>query len=122
VWSNMLGFKRHCEGGYLAVPEYDLALEIADNSLSMFDGQNLLHGVTPMRLTSDGAHRFTIVFYSLKGVWQCLPVDPTFRTSWCALFGIYLNPTDPGHFYLGGHSNRSALDCERLLHAGSIFR
>jgi hypothetical protein len=75
VWSNMLGFKRHCEGGYLAVPEYDIALEVADNSLSMFDGQNLLHGVTPMRLTSDEAHRFTIVFYSLKGMWQCLPVD-----------------------------------------------
>ncbi len=47
---------------------------------------------------------------------------PTFRTSRCALFRISLNPTNPGHFCLGGHFNRSALDCERLLHAGSIFR
>lgn len=73
VWSNMLGFKRYCQGGYLAVPEYDLGLEIRDNSLTMFDGQSLLHGVTPITLTRSDGHRFTIVFYSLKQMWQCLP-------------------------------------------------
>jgi hypothetical protein len=75
VWSNMLGFKYGVVGGYLNVPEYDLALEIADNSLTMFDGQGLLHGVTPFRSTRKGSYRFTVVYYALKALWQCK--DPT---------------------------------------------
>lgn len=75
VWSNMLGFKHGVVGGYLNVPEYDLALEIADNSLTMFDGQGLLHGVTPFRRIKRDAYRFTVVYYALKALWQCK--DPT---------------------------------------------
>lgn len=75
VWSNMLGFKHGITGGYLNVPEYDLALEIADNSLTMFDGQGLLHGVTPFRRTKRDAYRFTVVYYALRSLWECK--DPT---------------------------------------------
>ena len=71
VWSNMLGFKYGVTGGYLNVPEYGLALEIADNSLTMFDGQGLLHGVTPFQRTRRDSYRFTIVYYALKALWQC---------------------------------------------------
>lgn len=73
VWSNMLVFKQDIEGGYLAVPEYDVGFELKNNSLLMFDGQSLLHGVTPIRKLKKDAHRFSIVYYSLQKMWECLP-------------------------------------------------
>lgn len=75
VWSNMLAFKSRVGGGYLSVPEYELGFQISDRSLLMFDGQNLLHGVTPIHLQGAEAYRYTIVFYSLKQMWQCLTPD-----------------------------------------------
>lgn len=75
VWSLMLGFKRDVEEGYLVMPEYDLALEVADNSLSGFDGQVALHGVSPFRKRSRHAYRYTIVAYSKTGMWKCLSLD-----------------------------------------------
>jgi len=75
VWSGMLGFKRDVTGGYLAVPAYDLAVEVADGSLTLFDGQGLLHGVTPFVRTSPHAYRFTVVYYSLEQMWNCLPPE-----------------------------------------------
>src|SRR6185369_973882 len=81
VWSAMFGFKRHVEGGHLSVPELvdtdnrALGFEIADKSLLLFDGQGLLHGVTPIRKTRAEARRFTVVFYSLQQMWKCEPVE-----------------------------------------------
>lgn len=75
VYSNMVGFKKGVEGGHLAMPEYDIALAIADGSITFFDGQSILHGVTPIEYTREDAYRFTIVYYSLKGMWKCLPID-----------------------------------------------
>lgn len=72
VWSGMLGFRRDVTGGYLAVPEYDLGFEVADRSLLLFDGQGLLHGVTPFTKTSPHSYRFTVVYYSLDQMWRCL--------------------------------------------------
>lgn len=72
VWSNMLVFKHKVEGGHLAVPEYDACFELKNNSLLMFDGQSLIHGVTPIRKKSREGHRFSIVFYSLQQMWKCL--------------------------------------------------
>ena len=74
-WSLMLGYKHRVEGGYLVVPEYDLALEVADQSISCFDGQIALHGVTPFRRLGRGAYRYTIVYYAKAGMWRCLPTD-----------------------------------------------
>lgn len=73
VWSGMLGFKRDIAGGYLSVPAYDLSFEIADKSLLLFDGQGLLHGVTPFAKTSPQGYRLTMVYYSLASMWLCLP-------------------------------------------------
>ena len=75
VWSLMLGFKKDVEEGYLVMPEYDLALEVADNSLSGFDGQVALHGVSPFKKLSRHAYRYTIVAYSKTGMWKCLSLD-----------------------------------------------
>lgn len=73
VWSAMLGFKHDVRGGYLALPEYDVGLEIGDRTLTLFDGQGLLHGVTPFAKTSPHGYRFTVVYYSLDKMWLCLP-------------------------------------------------
>lgn len=72
VWSAMLVFKHHISGGYLAVPQYDLLFELKHNSLLMFDGQGLLHGVTPIRKRRADAFRYSVVYYSMQAMWQCL--------------------------------------------------
>ena len=75
VYSNMLAFKKHCKGGYLCMPEYRIALEIADNSCTFFDGQEILHGVTPFELIDQGGYRYTLVYYSLQQMWKCEEIN-----------------------------------------------
>lgn len=72
VFSIMLGLKKDIKGGYLHIPELKVNLKISNGSLSMFDGQRFVHGVTPMVGTSEKSYRFTIVFYSLVQMWNCL--------------------------------------------------
>jgi len=71
VWSAMIGFKDGVQGGHLAVPEYGLGFEIADGSLFLFDGQGLMHGVTPFMKQRPSGYRFTVVYYSLYQMWKC---------------------------------------------------
>jgi hypothetical protein len=73
VWSGMLGLRRDMTGGVLSIPVYDLALDVADKSLTLFDGQGLLHGVTPFSKASPYGYRFTVVYYSRERMWECLP-------------------------------------------------
>ena len=72
AWSAMIGMKKWIEGGYLIIPRYDIAIEIADSSLSLFDGQENIHGVTPIKKQNPLGERYTIVWYSLENMWQCL--------------------------------------------------
>jgi len=72
MMSNMVCFKRKVVGGYLAIPEYDLLLECADNTVVIFDGQKIMHGVTQIKHTADDSYRYTIVYYSLQQMWNCL--------------------------------------------------
>lgn len=74
VYSCMLVFKKDIRGGYLAMPEYDIGVELTDNSIFMFDGQSIMHGVTPIAYEGNNAHRFSVVYYSLQQIWQCLDV------------------------------------------------
>lgn len=71
TWNAMLTFKKDIEGGFLAVPELDVAFAVRDGTLSIFDAQGLLHGVTPFRKCSATAHRYTIVYYALAGMCLC---------------------------------------------------
>ena len=75
VASAMIGFRRGVNGGFLAMPEFGLAFQIAHNSLTIFDGQNILHGVTPIKSVSEDAFRFTAVYYSLQQMWNCKPLE-----------------------------------------------
>jgi hypothetical protein len=71
VASAMFAFKEDIEGGFLSVPEVGLGFACKDHSLTIFDGQALLHGVTPIKKLKQSATRFTVVFYSLKQLWNC---------------------------------------------------
>ncbi len=74
VYSNMVAFKHNIKGGFLAIPEYDVGIKIANRSVLLFDGQKILHGVTPIKRMAKDAYRYTIVYYTLKRMWKCEPV------------------------------------------------
>jgi hypothetical protein len=71
VWSAMFSFKDGIEGGNLCAPVLDMKFATNNNSVILFDGQGLLHGVTPIVKRRKDAKRFTIVYYSLKNMWSC---------------------------------------------------
>lgn len=73
--SNMVGFKRNIEGGRLCCPEYDVKFEISDSSLVIFNGQEILHGVTPIKKLSGNSYRHTVVYYTLQQMWNCGDVN-----------------------------------------------
>jgi len=74
VLSNMIVLKRGVAGGRLACPEYDVKFECDDNHVVIFDGQQILHGVTPIIKppgNSDSCYRYSVVYYSLEQMWNC---------------------------------------------------
>lgn len=75
VYSCMVVFKEDVQGGFLSVPDYGIGFQLPNNSIFLFDGQSVLHGVTPIKRQNEGGHRFSIVYYSLKRMWQCLEID-----------------------------------------------
>lgn len=75
VYSCMVVFKHKVKGGYLSMPEYNIGFECAHNTAMMFDGQESLHGVTPIKRESEMSRRYSIVYYSLRQIWNCLPLD-----------------------------------------------
>lgn len=79
TWSAMVCFREHCDGGRLALPEYDIKFEVGDKSLLLFNGQANVHGVTPIQRRRSGAYRYTVVYYSLKQLWHCLPPGDELR-------------------------------------------
>lgn len=75
VYSCMAVFKRDVRGGYLSLPEYGVGVSLPHNSVFMFDGQSVLHGVTPITKLNANAMRYSIVYYSLQQIWNCLPLS-----------------------------------------------
>ena len=75
VFSCMPVFKSGITGGHLALPEFGIGIELKNNSIFMFDGQGIMHGVTPIKYDSPLSYRYSIVYYSLKNIWQCLEID-----------------------------------------------
>lgn len=75
VLSNMVAFKKNMSGGRLVIPAYNIKLEIADGSLSVFDGQSILHGVSPFIKLNEKAYRYTVVYYTLEQMWKCETIN-----------------------------------------------
>lgn len=74
VWSAMIVLKHKIAEGYLAMPEYDVMCEVANHSIFYFDGQGILHGVTPIKKLAPDSRRFSLVYYSLQAMWNCQPL------------------------------------------------
>ena len=54
-------------GGYLNVPDYDMTIECADNSMICYPAWKNVHGVSPIIPHSEGGYRNSLIFYPLKG-------------------------------------------------------
>lgn len=70
-WSAMLGARKSCDGGWLHLVDYDVWLTIPNGSVTIFDGQSIMHGVSPFRLTHPSGHRFTCVWYAKRLIGKC---------------------------------------------------
>lgn len=75
VWSCMYAVASDCRGGHLAIPETGLGFSFESPALIMFDGQSLIHGVTPLEKRSKNAYRYSVVYYGLQQMRHCLPID-----------------------------------------------
>lgn len=73
TFSAMPVLRSHMAGGQLVVPELGYYLPTEDGTCVFFDGQSLLHGVTPITKLRRAAHRLSVVYYSEVKLWQCLP-------------------------------------------------
>ena len=72
-WSAMLTCREFCDGGYLHLADYDVWLALPNGSVSIFDGQSVLHGVSPFHLTKPQGHRYTSVYYAPSRMARCAP-------------------------------------------------
>lgn len=73
LWSAMYAFSFDTTGGELVVPELGLAFSFARPALILFDGAANIHGVTPIVRKSSMSYRYSIVFYAMKQLCNCLP-------------------------------------------------
>jgi hypothetical protein len=73
--SNVLILKDGIIGGELVFPEYGFAIAQDDSYLSIFDGQNEIHGCMPIMKTSNKPYRASIVYYTLENMKHCYPYE-----------------------------------------------
>jgi hypothetical protein len=71
-WSAMYVLKKNMSGANLNVIDLNAKLYLPDRSLLLFNGQKYMHGVTPMRKNKPDGYRYSIVFYTLAAMKQCL--------------------------------------------------
>jgi hypothetical protein len=57
--------------GMLVLPEYGVGFEFNGFELLMFNGAEIVHGVTPMRTFTAGSMRYSVVYYALQGMANC---------------------------------------------------
>jgi len=74
LWSAMYALCFDTEGGVLAMPELGLGFSFQKPALIMFDGADVAHGVTPIVRRSSMSYRYSVVFYAMKAMCNCLPM------------------------------------------------
>jgi hypothetical protein len=72
VFSNVLIARRGVVGGRLNLPEFGVALAQRDGHVVIFDGQAVVHGVTPLRRVVAGGYRISLVAYTMQQMRACL--------------------------------------------------
>jgi len=75
-WSAMLVCRRQVEGGLLHLADYDTYLGVPHGSITIFDGQSVVHGVTGLRMAHPGGFRYSLVTYAKTGMRKCC-ADPS---------------------------------------------
>jgi len=73
TFSNVLILKKEVIGGYLVCPELGITFEQADRALIIFNGQKIVHGVSPVKFLNKGSYRSSVVFYILEQMKHCYP-------------------------------------------------
>ena len=73
VMSNVIIVRSGVSGGMLVLPEYRVALSQTDGAIIIFDGQQVVHGVTPIVYENEESYRCSIVLYTLNGMKDCYP-------------------------------------------------
>ena len=68
--SAMIVFRKDCQGGMLSVPEFGAEFLLEDGAFFFFNGQKILHGVTPI-YTGTFGYRYSVVFYALRKMMEC---------------------------------------------------
>lgn len=71
VFSNVFIYRQGCAGGDLVLPELRIALKQKSGACIFFHGGKLIHGVTPIRQTSESAVRASIVLYTMREMRHC---------------------------------------------------
>lgn len=78
-WSAMVTIRRGALGGHLHCPTWGLSpdgpslvLPCGDGDVVLFNGQTLLHGVTPLRMMQPTSYRVSIVYYAVSRMRECL--------------------------------------------------
>lgn len=67
-WSAMAYFTQRCTGGNLIIPSLGIKLMCESDTFMLFDGENLIHGVTPIRLPTSLSYRYSIVYYTRESM------------------------------------------------------
>jgi hypothetical protein len=70
-WSAMLGCRREVEGGMLHLADYNVYLPVEHGSITILDGQSVVHGVTPLHLAASRGFRYTVVTYAKTAMSKC---------------------------------------------------
>lgn len=70
-WSAMLGARRNMDGGLLHLADYNAWFTIAHGSIIIFDGQSVVHGVSPMHPVGANPWRYTAVVYAKSAMKVC---------------------------------------------------
>jgi hypothetical protein len=71
TWSAMPVIRKNMNGGYLNFPEYNATIACRDGWVLFFPGYKFVHGVTPMEARAEGAYRYSVVYYALRGMKDC---------------------------------------------------
>lgn len=79
-WSAMAVYRDGVRGGMLAIPEYRVTLSCPHRALVLFQGVELIHGVSRLRYDRPDARRLSVVFYAVRNMRHCLPCDEEFAT------------------------------------------
>lgn len=72
VFSCMLVLRKDIAGGELQIPGFDARFIIPNGHYILFDGHSALNGVTKIHKTINTSYRYSIVYYALQAMCQCL--------------------------------------------------